>query len=96
MEIYEMTEEQKQNRIEEIDIALDNLLNARTNLEKAMNDVSDILEADDLMGYFSQDLRELNHIIDQLNDELQDILDYEPNLYNEYQERTREFNDTRF
>lgn len=96
MEIYEMSEEQKQNRIEEIDIALDNLLNARTNLEKAMNDVSDILEADDLMGYFSQDLRELNNIIDQLNDELQDILDYEPNLYNEYQERTREFNDTRF
>jgi len=96
MEVYEMTDSQRENRIEELNIAIDNLLEARKHIESTMNDISDICEADDLMGYLEQDLRELNHIIDQLNDELQELLDYEPNLYNEYQERTREFNDTRF
>lgn len=96
MEIYEMSDSQRENRIEELNIAIDNLLEARKHLESTMNDISDICEADDLMGYLEQDLRELNHVIDQLNDELQELLDFEPSLYDDFEERMREFNESRF
>ena len=96
MEIYEMTDSQRENRIEELNIAIDNLLEARKHIENTMNDISDIPEADDLMGYLEQDLRELNHVIDQLNDEMKDLLDFEPSLYDDFEERMREFNESRF
>lgn len=89
MEVWEMDEQQKQQRIEELSLAIDNLLNAKRHTQSAMNDIMDICEAEDLIGYYEQDLTEIDHILDKLNSELEEIIEYEP--YDEYNERQREY-----
>lgn len=89
MEVWEMDEQQKQQRIEELSLAIDNLLSAKKFTQNAMNDVMEVYEAEDLIGYYEEDLRELERIIDKLNSELEEIIEYEP--YDEYNERQREY-----
>ena len=89
MEYWEMDEYQKEQKIEELNLAIDNLLNAKRHIQSAMNDVMEVDDAQDLIGYFEEDLREIDHILDQLNFELEQIIEYEP--FDEYNERQREY-----
>lgn len=89
MEYWEMDEYQKEQKIEELNLAIDNLLNSKRHIQSAMNDVMEIYDAQDLIGYFEEDLREIDHILDQLNFELEQIIEYEP--FDEYNERQREY-----
>lgn len=82
---------EKDEKIEDLNIEIENLLNAKKSLEKALNDINDIDEASDLVNYLEQDITEINNILDKLNDEMKELVE-EPNTYeNEYEERMKEY-----
>lgn len=91
MEVYEMSDMEKENRIEDLDLVIENLLHAKECLAKAMNDIEDIEEADDLRGYFESDLNEVNRLLDMFNDELKEILEEVDMWENDYVERMNEY-----
>lgn len=87
--LLEFTE--KDERIEDLNIEIENLLNAKKSLEKALNDINDIDEASDLINYLEQDITEINNILDRLNNEMKELVEGTDTYENEYEERMKEY-----
>ena len=80
----------KENIIEDKELDISNLLNARKRLKEMINDVSDCEYADDLRAYLNEDMKELEMIIGRLKADIEDMQN-EETPEDDYNERMREY-----
>ena len=91
MNYYELSklelEELKENR--ELDI--ENLMNSKDHLQKALNDITDIEECDDLIGYLEECIKEAEYNLTRISDDIKDIINAMQDVEDDYNERQREY-----
>ena len=62
----------------------------KKHLETGLETLKENPDYDDLVGYIEECIKETNRLIDDNKEELNELLE-EPNLYDEYNERMREY-----
>lgn len=80
----------RENIIEDKELDISNLLNARKRLKQMINDVSDCEYADDLRAYLNEDMKELDMIIGKLRADIEDMQS-EDEPEDDYDERMKEY-----
>lgn len=87
---YEPEYTEKDKRIEELKEKLVDLEEVKKNLEHGIELMEGNPDYDDLCGMYKESLKECNRLIDYCKEEINESSE-EPNLYDEYDERNREY-----
>lgn len=87
---YEPEYTEKDKRIEELKERLVDLEEVKKNLEHGIELMEGNPDYDDLLGMYKESLKECDRLIDYCKEEIEESLE-EPNLYDEYDERNREY-----
>ena len=87
---YEPEYTERDERIEVVKDRIYDLEEIKKHLETGLETLKENPDYDDLVGYFEESLKETNRLIDDNKEELNELLE-EPNLYDEYNERMREY-----
>lgn len=87
---YEPEYTERDERIEVVKERIYDLEEIKKHLENGIETMKGNPDYDDLIGYFEESLKETNRLIDDNKEELNELLE-EPSLYDEYNERMREY-----
>ena len=87
---YEPEYTERDERIEVVKDRIYDLEEIKKHLETGLETLNGNPDYDDLVGYFEECIKETNKLIDDNKEELNELLE-EPNLYDEYNERMREY-----
>ena len=87
---YEPEYTERDERIEVVKDRIYDLEEIKKHLETGLETLNGNPDYDDLVGYFEECIKETNKLIDDNKEELNELLE-EPNLYDEYNERNREY-----
>jgi len=87
---YEPEYTENDKRIEELKEKLVDLEEVKKNLEHGIELMEGNSDYDDLLGMYKESLKECDRLIDYCKEEINESSE-EPNLYDEYDERNREY-----
>ena len=92
MNYYELSKNELEEIKEQYEINISDLMNAKEHLQKALNDILDIEECDDLIGYLEECIKEAEYNMTRISDEISSIIKtLQDSWDDDYNERQREY-----
>lgn len=92
MNYYELSKNELEEIKEQYEINIADLMNAKEHLQKALNDIADIEECDDLIGYLEECIKEAEYDMTRISDEISSIIKtLQDSWDDDYNERQREY-----